>query len=85
MRMDRSLSYLLLISWGTFTHLMVLARMMTALKILGVTLALIIMINIQVAVDTMRLMISTLQLNAALVEVETQLHQEDNLTGEEHL
>jgi len=58
---------------------------MTAQEILMVTLALSIMMTTQSAVDSMRLLLSTLLLSAAPVEVDLLPQQEDNLNGEDCL
>jgi hypothetical protein len=83
--MDRLLSCQRLISWVTFLPSTPLAPTMIAPQILMVTLALSIMMITHSAVDTMRVLLSTLQLSAAPVEVDQLPHQEDNLNGEDCL
>jgi hypothetical protein len=81
--MDKSLSFQPLISWVTFLPSTPLVSTMTALEILMVTLALSIMMHTHLAVDTTRLLLSTLLLSAAPVEAD--LLQEDYLNGEDCL
>ena len=83
--MDRLFSFQPSISWVTFTPLTPPVSTMTAQEILMVTLALSIMMTTQSAVDSMRLLLSTLLLSAAPVEVDLLTQQEDNLNGEDCL